>query len=79
MQAENVLLEIIDAAGNPLPPGNVGRVVITVLHNLAMPLIRYEIGDYAAFGGECTCGRGLPVLERIVGRARNMLRLPDGT
>jgi phenylacetate-CoA ligase len=79
VQAENVLLEIIDAAGNPLPPGHVGRVVITVLHNLAMPLIRYEIGDYAAFGGECPCGRGLPVLERIVGRARNMLRLPDGT
>lgn len=61
VQAENVLLEIIDAAGNPLPPGRVGRVVMTVLHNLAMPLIRYEIGDYAAFGEACPCGRGLPV------------------
>ena len=79
VQAENVLLEIIDSAGNPLPPGRVGRVVITVLHNLAMPLIRYEIGDYAAFGEACLCGRGLPVLERIAGRQRNMLRLPDGT
>lgn len=79
VQGENVLLEIIDAAGNPLPPGRVGRVVITVLHNFAMPLIRYEIGDYAAFGVACPCGRGLPVLERIAGRRRNMLRLPDGT
>jgi phenylacetate-CoA ligase len=79
VQAENILLEIVDAAGNRLPPGHVGRVVITVLHNLAMPLIRYEIGDYAALGACCPCGRGLPVLERIVGRTRNMLRLPDGT
>lgn len=79
VQAENVLLEIIDAAGKPLPPGRVGRVVMTVLHNLAMPLIRYEIGDYAAFGEACPCGRGLPVLERIAGRQRNMLRLPDGS
>lgn len=79
VQGENILLEIIDAVGNPLPPGRVGRVVMTVLHNLAMPLIRYEIGDYAAFGEACPCGRGLPVLERIAGRRRNMLRLPDGT
>jgi phenylacetate-CoA ligase len=79
VQAENIMLEIIDEAGNPRPPGHVGRVVITVLHNFAMPLIRYEIGDYAAFGEACPCGRGLPVLERIVGRRRNMLRLPDGT
>ncbi len=79
VQAENLLLEILDDAGEPLPPGQIGRVVITTLHNLAMPLIRYELGDYAAFGLTCPCGRGLPVLEQLVGRRRNMLRLPDGT
>ena len=79
VQAENLLLEILDAAGEPLPPGQIGRVVITTLHNLAMPLIRYELGDYAALGGACPCGRSLPVLDRIVGRRRNMIRLPDGT
>ena len=79
VQAENLLLEILDAAGEPQPPGRIGRVVITPLHNLAMPLIRYELGDYAAFGPACPCGRGLPVLQQIVGRRRNMLRLPDGT
>lgn len=79
VQAENLLLEILDAAGEPLPSGRVGRVVITTLHNLAMPLVRYELGDYAAFGAPCPCGRGLPVLDRIVGRRRNMIRLPDGT
>jgi phenylacetate-CoA ligase len=79
VQSENLLLEILDECDAPLPAGHVGRVVITTLHNLAMPLIRYELGDYAAFGEACPCGRGLPVLERIVGRRRNMLRLPDGT
>jgi phenylacetate-CoA ligase len=43
-----------------------------------MPLIRYEIGDYAEVGQPCPCGRGLPVLNRILGRQRNMLHLPDG-
>jgi phenylacetate-CoA ligase len=52
--------------------------VVTTLHNFAMPLIRYEIGDYAEVGKPCECGRGLPVLNRILGRQRNMLVFPDG-
>lgn len=78
VQAENVLLEILDDSGKPCGPGQVGRVVVTTLHNFAMPLIRYDLGDYAEVGPPCPCGRGLPVLTRIVGRQRNMLRLPDG-
>jgi phenylacetate-CoA ligase len=77
-QAEGVLLEILDEQGGALGPGQVGRVVITTLRNFAMPLIRYEIGDYAEVGGPCACGRGLPALRRILGRTRNMLTLPNG-
>ncbi|MBX7166852.1 MAG: hypothetical protein K1X74_11030 [Pirellulales bacterium] len=78
VMAENVLLELLDDAGKPCKPGEVGRVVLTSLHNFAMPLIRYEIGDYAELGDRCECGRGLPVLKRILGRVRNMAILPDG-
>jgi len=78
VQAEGVYLELLNAAGEACAPGEVGRVVITPLHNFAMPLIRYEIGDYAEAGEPCDCGRGLPVIRRILGRVRNMLRLPDG-
>ena len=53
-------------------------MVVTDLHNFAMPLIRYEIGDFADVGEACACGRGLPVLSRIMGRQRNMLTLPSG-
>ncbi|OGS91551.1 MAG: hypothetical protein A2Z95_08745 [Gallionellales bacterium GWA2_60_18] len=79
VQAENLLVEILDAGGRPCAPGQVGQVVITTLHNFAMPLIRYANGDYAEAGEPCPCGRGLPVLKRIMGRQRNMLVLPDGT
>jgi phenylacetate-CoA ligase len=79
VQAENLLVEILDAEGYPCAPGQVGRVVITTLHNFAMPLIRYANGDYAEVGEPCPCGRGLPVLKLIMGRQRNMLVLPDGT
>lgn len=79
VQSENVLLEVVDAAGRPCQPGQIGRVLITSLNNFATPLIRYEIGDYAEVGEPCSCGRGLPVLRRIMGRYRNLLTLPDGT
>lgn len=78
VQAENVLLEVVDHHGRACAPGEVGRVLITSLNNFATPLIRYEIGDYAEVGGPCSCGRGLPVLKRIMGRYRNLLTLPDG-
>ncbi len=78
VQSEGILLEVLDGDGNPCTPGEVGRVVVTPLHNFAMPLIRYEVGDYAEVGGSCGCGRGLPVLNRVLGRQRNMLTLPDG-
>jgi phenylacetate-CoA ligase len=43
-----------------------------------MPLIRYDIGDYAEVAPPCACGRGLPALRRIQGRIRNTLCMPDG-
>lgn len=79
VQSECVLLEVLTEDGRRCAPGEIGEVVVTTLHNYAMPLIRYAIGDYAEVGAPCPCGRGLPVLERILGRVRNMLTLPDGS
>jgi phenylacetate-CoA ligase len=78
VQAEGVLVEVLDEEGVACKPGGIGRIVVTMLHNFAMPLIRYEIGDYAEAGPPCPCGRGLPVLRRIVGRVRNVLVLATG-
>jgi phenylacetate-CoA ligase len=78
VQSEGLRLEVVDEAGRACPPGVAGRVLVTPLHNLAMPLIRYDIGDVAETGPPCPCGRGLPVLARVLGRRQGMLRLPGG-
>jgi len=79
VQSEGVLLEVLDDDGNPCRPGETGRVIVTVLHNFATPLLRYAVGDYAEVGESCDCGRGLPVIRRILGRTRNLVTLPDGS
>jgi phenylacetate-CoA ligase len=78
VMAESALVEVLDSSGNPCKAGDTGRLVVSSLHNFAMPLIRYELGDYAVVGDPCPCGRTLPTLARIAGRERNMVRLPDG-
>jgi len=79
IQSEVVRVELLDDDGAPCEPGQVGRVIVTPLHNYGQPLVRYEIGDYAMAGEPgCECGRGLPVIERITGRQRNMWTLPSG-
>ena len=78
VQSEAVLVEILDECNQACAPGQIGRVVVTSLHDFAMPLIRYEIGDYAEAASPCDCGRGLPVLARVPGRHRNLAVLPDG-
>jgi phenylacetate-CoA ligase len=78
LQAESLVVEVLNDAGRPCVAGEVGRVVVTDLHNFATPLVRYVLGDYAAVGEACRCGRGLATLQRVFGRARNMLLTRDG-
>jgi len=78
VQSECVKVEILDDDGKPCAPGEVGRIMVTSLNNFATPLIRYELRDLAEVGEKCPCGRGLPVINRILGRERNMMRLPNG-
>lgn len=78
LQSEALRVEILDEANHPCAPGEVGRVVASTLHNFAMPLVRYDMRDYAEVGPPCPCGRGLPTLAKVLGRKRNMLVLPGG-
>jgi phenylacetate-CoA ligase len=78
VQSEAVILEVLDDAGKPCKPGEIGRVVVTPFFNFATPLFRYDIGDFAEVGSACSCGRSLPTLSRIMGRRRNILVAPDG-
>lgn len=78
IQSESAYVEVLREDGTACTPGETGRIVITPLHNFAMPFIRYEIGDYAEVGEPCPCGRGLPTLRRILGRVRNRFLTPHG-
>ncbi|MDA8166004.1 MAG: hypothetical protein M0017_13350 [Desulfobacteraceae bacterium] len=76
--AENMVVEILDG-DRVCPPGTPGEITVTELNNRAMPLIRYRLGDFAALAAApCPCGRTLPVLEKIYGRAYDMVRTADG-
>lgn len=79
VHSENVLLEVLGPDGCPVAPGESGTVVVTTLHNYAFPLIRYRLDDIATVGSPCACGRGLPVIEEILGRTRHIFRFPDGS
>ena len=79
VMAESVLVEVVRDDGTPCRPGEAGRALITDIHNYAMPMIRYDIGDIVELADRCPCGRGLPGWSRIHGRVRNLVLMPDGT
>jgi len=78
INTELVFLEVVGENGRQVAPGENGKIVITDLHNYAMPFIRYDMGDYAIWGGQCSCGRGFPVLTEIKGRSTESLLTPSG-
>lgn len=71
-------LELLDA-GRPVERGALGTATITVFDQLAMPLIRYEQGDYCRERLDPpACGRAGMRIEAPIGRNMHLLTLPDG-
>lgn len=58
-----------------------GNLIITNLNNYAMPFIRYRIGDIGIPSEmkSCECGRGLPLISRVIGRTTEVFIFHDGT
>ena len=73
------LVEVVDADGRLLPPGEVGDLVVTDLTNRVFPLIRYRVGDRGSLvEAPCACGVTLPLISQPEGRTTDVLRLPSG-
>ena len=74
------ILEILREDGSPCAPGEVGEMAGTGLFNDAMPLIRYRLGDYAAWAEDqrCPCGNPQPVITKLEGRVDDYLVTSDG-
>lgn len=80
LTAEDIIVEIIDKDGQPVPKGQAGEVVVTHLATGEFPFIRYRTGDVAVLSTKpCACGRGLPMLEEIQGRTTDFVVAADGT
>ena len=78
--AEDIIVEIVDVQGNPLPPGESGEIVVTHLATHDFPFIRYQTGDMAVLHDQpCSCGRGLPLIREIQGRSTDFVVAHDGT
>lgn len=80
---ENLVVEIVvddDGKLRHAREGESGEVVLTDLHNLASPFIRYANGDIATAGPSrrCSCGRTLPRLTSVQGRTSETLRDGNG-
>lgn len=72
--AEELIVEILDEQGRPVPAGETGDIVVTNLFSSEFPFIRYRTGDRGALEpGVCSCGRGLPRLRTLAGRANDAL------
>jgi phenylacetate-CoA ligase len=80
LMSESILLEVLDAAGDPVPPGEMGEAVMTGLCSEAQPFIRYRSGDMVRLSPEADrAGRGLHVIGEVVGRSTDFLVRADGT
>ena len=78
--AEDIVVELVDAAGKPVSPGQPGEIVVTHLATKDFPFIRYRTGDVAVLDDRrCACGRGLPMLKEIQGRTTDFVVAQDGT
>lgn len=78
--ADLALVEIVDPAGNPLPPGQEGEVTVTPLQVTGMPLLRFRTGDISFQLPEpCPCGRRTLRLGPILGRRAQMLKVRGTT
>jgi phenylacetate-CoA ligase len=73
------IVEILREDGTPCGPGEVGEIVATGLFRTYQPLIRYRMGDLAAWDDQpCPCNRPMPILKEVVGRLEDVIVGPDG-
>lgn len=80
LTADDIVVEIVDDAGQVQPAGVAGEIVVTHLSTNDFPFIRYRTGDIGVLGAApCSCGRGLPLLQDIQGRSTDFVVAADGT
>lgn len=79
VNADRVVVEIVDEAGHPVSPGGSGTVLFTNLVSRAMPILRYAVGDRARLGtSRCRHARGAESFAQLEGRTVDQIVLAGG-
>lgn len=82
MMSPHVYLEIVDEAGEPVPDGEMGHVLVTCLTNKAMPLIRYKLGDLAIKLPKEKYPKkrafNYPLIQKVIGRETDVIKTTHG-
>jgi len=79
IRENDLLFEVVDEQGTPVPDGVSGEVVFTTLTRRAMPLIRYKTGDVSRIvEGRCACGSDLKRLAATEGRLAGTVTMACG-
>lgn len=80
VNVERFFIEYLKEDGTPAGPGEIGEMLITDLDNFGMPFVRYRIDDLAVPSDrECSCGRHLPMIERVEGRVFDVIVTRSGS
>ena len=78
IDTERAILEVTDNNGKQII-NKEGKILATSLYNYTLPFIRYDTGDLGVISNlECTCGRKMPLLKKIVGRVSDFIITPSG-
>jgi phenylacetate-coenzyme A ligase PaaK-like adenylate-forming protein len=80
VQADWVILEVVDRNNHPVELGQPGeKVLITNLYNTVQPFIRYEVGDIVTMSPtRCPCGSPLPLILQVEGRTDEIVWVRAG-
>jgi len=80
LMSESVMLEVLDVNGLPVKVGEMGEAVMTGLCSDAQAFIRYRTGDMVRIAADLDKeGRGLHVIDEVLGRDTDFLIHQDGS
>ena len=73
-----VYFEVVDVdTEEPLPPGAIGNLVVTVFWRQILPIIRYNLRDLGRILSEdtCSCGSSFRRMDHFLGRSDDMVKI----
>lgn len=72
------IIEVVDENYNPVPPGTLGRMLVTSFTSSFTPLIRYDIGDYCIISEDYQPESHQILVDELIGRSEDVFETAEG-